>query len=50
MQEKPLNQNSDNEVELGNFTGRVSNFFDSFLSGFLILYSFYIETNGLLCR
>lgn len=33
MQEKPLNQNSDNEVELGNFTGRVSNFFDSFLSG-----------------
>lgn len=33
MQEKPLNQNSDNEVELGNFTGRVSNFFDSILSG-----------------
>lgn len=33
MQEKPLNQNSDNEVELGNFTGRVSNFFDSFLGG-----------------
>lgn len=33
MQEKPLNQNSENEVELGNFTGRVSNFFESLLSG-----------------
>src|SRR5690606_19204768 len=33
MQEKLSNHNSDNEVELGNFTGRVSNFFDSFLSG-----------------
>lgn len=33
MQEKLSNQNSDNEVELGNFTGRVSNFFESFLSG-----------------
>lgn len=33
MQEKISNHNSDNEVELSNFTGRVSNFFDSFLEG-----------------
>ena len=33
MQEERSNQNSENEVELGNFTGRVSNFFESILNG-----------------
>ena len=33
MQEKLSNHNSENEVELGNFTGRVSNFFESILNG-----------------
>jgi len=33
MQEKYSNQYSDNEVELGHFTGRVSGFFESVLNG-----------------